>query len=94
MVRSELVRKIAEKSPHLSPKDVEAAVEVIFKRIEDALASGNRVEIRGFGSFLSRQRKARMGRNPKSGSSLSIPAKCVPWFKPSDILHGRINRKN
>jgi len=64
MVRSELVQKIAEERPHLSPKDVEAAVEAIFKRIEDALASGKRVEIRGFGAFLSRQRKARMGRNP------------------------------
>jgi integration host factor subunit beta len=94
MVRSELVQKIAEERPHLSPKDVEAAVEAIFKRIEDALASGKRVEIRGFGAFLSRQRKARMGRNPRSGLAVSIPAKCVPWFKPSDILHGRLNRKD
>ncbi len=94
MVRSELVQKIAEKKPYLSPKAVEAAVEAIFKGIEDALVSGKRVEIRGFGAFLIKPRKARIGRNPRSGLSVSIPAKCVPWFKASDILHGKLNRKD
>lgn len=91
MVRSELVRKIADTNPHLAPKAAEAVVAVVFMEIERALARGNRVELRGFGVFVTRPRCAHTGRNPKSGTPLSIPARQVPWFRASNLLLDKIN---
>jgi len=94
MVRSELVNKIAEEKPHLSPIAVEAAVNAVFKAIEDALARGQRVEVRGFGVFVASPRIAREGRNPKNGDPISIPQKRLPRFKGSALLHDRLNHKD
>lgn len=93
MVRSELVRKIAEANPHLSPLDAEAAVEAILNAITDKLAHGHRVELRGFGIFASKDREARMGRNPRNGASVPVAAKQVPLFKASKRLLERLNNK-
>ena len=90
MVRSELVRKIAEANPQFAPEAVEAAVLVIFKEIEYTLARSNRVEIRGFGVFVTRARRAHMGRNPKNGVPVAIAAKHVPWFRASNLLLDRL----
>ena len=91
MVRSELIRKIAEMNPQLAPEAVEAAVLVIFREIENALARSNRVQIRRFGVFVTRPRRAHMGRNPKNGVPMSIAAKHVPWFRASNLLLDRLN---
>lgn len=91
MVRSELVRKIADANPLRESEEVEAAVAVIFTEIENALAGRNRVELRGFGVFVTRPRCAHMGRNPKNGTPLSIPARQVPWFRASNLLLDKIN---
>ncbi|WP_282029730.1 HU family DNA-binding protein [Paracoccus marcusii] len=94
MVRSELIKRIAAERPHLPSRDVEAAVDKIFEAIIASLARGQRVEIRGFGVFEVRPRVAFTGRNPKTGIAVSIPQKSVPWFKGSNLLYGRLNRKN
>lgn len=91
MVRSELIRKIAEMNPQLAPEAVEAAVLVIFREIENALARSNRVQIRRFGVFVTRPRRAHMGRNPKNGVTVVIAAKHVPWFRASNLLLDRLN---
>ena len=91
MLRSELVLKLAEENPHLPHKRVEQAVDVIFEEITAALERGDRVEIRGFGAFSVRQREARKGRNPRTGESVKVPAKKVPFFKAGKELRMRIN---
>ncbi|CAM3498462.1 HU family DNA-binding protein [Paracoccus nototheniae] len=93
MLRSELVRKVAEAHPHLSPLDAEAVVEAILNAITDRLADGHRVELRGFGSFASKDRKARMGRNPRNGAPVPVAAKQVPLFRASKRLLERLNNK-
>jgi len=91
MLRSELVMKLAEEHPHLPHKRVEQAVDVIFEEISAALERGDRVELRGFGAFSVRQRDARRGRNPRTGESVEVPAKRVPFFKAGKELRMRIN---
>ena len=91
MTRSELVEALAAKFPHLNQRDVESAVKKILEEMGDALAKGHRIEIRGFGSFTVKQRPARMGRNPRSGESVSIPEKRVPHFKPGKALRDAVN---
>ncbi|WP_439532497.1 integration host factor subunit beta [Polymorphobacter sp.] len=91
MIRSELVAKIAEENPHLTLRDVEAIVSTIFDEITAALASGRRVELRGFGAFSTRAREARTGRNPRTGASVKVDAKRVPYFKPGKELRERLN---
>ena len=91
MIRSELVTKVAEKNPHLTLRDVEAIVAVVFDQITAALSAGRRVELRGFGAFSSRDREARTGRNPRTGSAVSVDAKRVPYFKPGKELRERLN---
>ena len=86
MTKAELVDKIAEKKQGLTRKDVEAVVNTVLDSIKDALASGDKIEIRGFGSFKIRSRKQREGRNPKTGSPVSVPAKKVPFFKAGKEL--------
>ena len=91
MIRSELVDKIAAENPHLYQKDVERIVDTIFDEIIEALANGNRVELRGFGSFSVKKRDARMGRNPRTGESVAVEAKAVPFFKTGKLLRDRLN---
>lgn len=91
MTRSELIEQIAELQPQLSVKDIELAVKAIIDRMSQALASGERVEIRGFGSFSLHYRASRTGRNPKTGESVSLKSKYVPHFKPGKELRERVN---
>lgn len=91
MLRSELVTRLAEERPHLPLKRVEQAVDVIFEEISAALERGDRVELRGFGAFSVRHRDARKGRNPRTGESVDVPAKKVPFFKAGKELRMRIN---
>ena len=72
MIRSELIQKIADENPHLFQRDVERIVNTIFNEITDAMASGNRVELRGFGAFSVKKREARTGRNPRTGASVDV----------------------
>ncbi len=81
MTKSELVEQAAEQSPHLSRRDIELVVNTIFESITDALGDEQRVEIRGFGTFQVRRRRPRQGRNPKTGETVRVPAKRVPFFK-------------
>jgi integration host factor beta subunit len=81
MTKSGLIEKVAEKTPHISKKDTEVVVNTIFDAMTDALKRGERIEIRGFGSFQVKVREARDGRNPKTGEMVNIPAKRTPFFK-------------
>ena len=92
MIRSELVTKVAELNPHLTLRDVEAVVSVIFDSITTALREGRRVELRGFGAFSIRDREARTGRNPRTGTAVKVDAKRVPYFKPGKELRERLNK--
>ena len=91
MTRSELVAAIAQQNPHLYHRDIERIVTTIFDEITEALASGDRVELRGFGAFSVRKRDARIGRNPRTGESVSVDAKAVPFFKTGKSLRERLN---
>lgn len=91
MIRSELIQKIADENPHLFQRDVERIVNTIFSEITDAMASGNRVELRGFGAFSVKQRDARTGRNPRTGESVQVEEKHVPFFKTGKLLRDRLN---
>jgi integration host factor subunit beta len=91
MIKSELVQKIADENPHLYQRDVERIVGTIFDEIIEAMASGNRVELRGFGAFSVKKRDARMGRNPRTGESVSVDEKFVPFFKTGKRLRDRLN---
>jgi len=96
MIKSELVQQIADKNPHLYQRDVENIVNAILGEISGALAQGNRVELRGFGAFSVKYRKPRIGRNPRTGESVSIGEKWVPFFKTGKELREGLNahRKN
>src|SRR6478736_5264930 len=91
MIKSELVLKIAEQNPHLYQRDVEKIVNAILDTIADALARGDRVELRGFGAFSVKKRDARTGRNPRTGASVSISEKVVPVFKTGKEMRQRLN---
>lgn len=91
MIKSELVQKIADENPHLYQRDVERIVGTIFDKIIEAMASGNRVELRGFGAFSVKKRDSRMGRNPRTGESVSVDEKYVPFFKTGKRLRDRLN---
>jgi len=91
MTKSELIERIAFKQDHLPAKDVEAAVKLVLEHMSEELAQGNRIEIRGFGSFSLHFRSPRVGRNPKTGESVELPGKHVPHFKPGKELRGRVN---
>jgi len=90
MTRSELVARIASRFPPLTVKDAEAAVSTILSAIANTLASGNRAEIRGFGTFAVNHRPPKIGRNPRTGAPVSVPAKRVPHFKPGMELRVRV----
>ena len=91
MIRSELVEKIAEANPHLYQRDVERIVSTVFNEIIEALADGDRVELRGFGAFSVKKRDARIGRNPRTGESVQVEEKHVPFFKTGKLLRDRLN---
>ena len=92
MIKSELIHKIANTNPHLYHRDVERIVKVVFDEIVDALSRGDRVELRGFGAFTVKHRAARQGRNPRTGGSVSVAEKFVPFFKTGKELRDRLNR--
>lgn len=94
MIKSELIQQIAEENPHLYQRDVERIVSVVFEEITAALSRGDRVELRGFGAFSVKARDARMGRNPRTGESVPVPAKRVPFFKAGKELRERMNGKD
>ena len=91
MTKSELIQRLAERNPHLYLRDVEKIVETIFDEITDALANGDRVELRGFGAFSVKHRDARVGRNPRTGEAVQVEAKRLPFFKTGKGLRERLN---
>ena len=91
MTKSELVNVLAEKAPHVSHKDMERIVSSIFVKMTDALSGGERIELRGFGTFEVRVREPRIGRNPKSGTKVSLNTRRVPFFKAGKELKEKIN---
>lgn len=91
MIKSELVQLIAEKNPHLYQRDVENIVNAILGEITDALANGDRVELRGFGAFSVKNRQPRQGRNPRTGEKVAVEEKWVPFFKTGKELRERLN---
>ena len=91
MIKSEIVQHIADKNPHLYQRDVENIVNAILNEISKALAQGNRVELRGFGAFSVKYRKPRLGRNPRTGESVQVGEKWVPFFKTGKELRHRLN---
>jgi integration host factor subunit beta len=91
MIKSELISALATENPHLTQRDIERVVGVILERMIEALEGGGRVELRGFGAFSVRSRPARAGRNPRTGASVSVKAKHVPFFKSGKELRVRLN---
>ena len=91
MIRSELIQIIADENPHLYQRDVERIVNTVFSEITEALAKGDRVELRGFGAFSVKSRDARMGRNPRTGEAVKVERKAVPFFKTGKLLRDRLN---
>ena len=94
MIRSELTQIIADQNPHLFQRDVERIVNTVFDEITNAMANGDRVELRGFGAFSVKKRDARVGRNPRTGESVSVSEKHVPFFKTGKLLRDRLNGKS
>ena len=91
MTKSELIEKLADKLSHLSAKDVESSIKEILELMAQSLSKGERIEIRGFGSFSLHYRAPRVGRNPKTGESVELSGKYVPHFKPGKELRERVN---
>ena len=91
MTKSELIQHIAEMNPHLYHRDVERIVSTIFEEISDALARGDRVELRGFGAFSVKKRQSRIGRNPRTGAAVQVAEKFIPFFKTGKQLRERLN---
>lgn len=92
MIKSELIQQIADANPHLYQRDVERIVSTVFEEISAALARGDRVELRGFGAFSVKAREARLGRNPRTGETVPVPEKAVPFFKTGKDLRERMNQ--
>lgn len=91
MIRSELIQKIADENPHLQQRHAERIVNTIFEEIIAAMERGERVELRGFGAFSIKKRDARIGRNPRTGETVEVEEKCVPFFKTGKLLRERLN---
>ncbi|NUH67216.1 integration host factor subunit beta [Sulfitobacter sp. S0837] len=94
MIRSELIQKIADDNPHLYQRDVERIVNTVFDEITSAMSRGDRVELRGFGAFSVKKRDARVGRNPRTGETVNVEEKHVPFFKTGKLLRDRLNGKD
>ena len=93
MIRSELIQKIADENQHLTQSHVERIVNTVFDEIIEALAKGDRVELRGFGAFSVKARDARVGRSPRTGEAVQVEDKKVPFFKTGKLLRDRLNGK-
>ena len=93
MIKSELIQKIAAANQHLYHRDIERIVNVVFNEIVEALARGDRVELRGFGAFTVKHRAPRVGRNPRTGAAVSVSEKFVPFFKTGKDLRERLNEE-
>lgn len=91
MTKSEMVEKLCDDLRHLSKTEIEVIVDTLFHKMTDALKKGKRIEIRGFGTFEVRERKAREGRNPKTGANVYVPERKVPFFKVGKELKERVN---
>lgn len=91
MIKSELIARLAERNPHLFQRDIERIVSTIFDEIAEAMSRGDRVELRGFGAFSVKQRPARVGRNPRTGSPVHVAEKRIPFFKTGKELRERLN---
>jgi len=91
MTKSELIQRLAERNPHLYMRDIEKIVNTVFDEITKALAEGDRVELRGFGAFSIKERNSRTGRNPRTGESVKVDAKRLPFFKTGKALRERLN---
>jgi integration host factor subunit beta len=91
VIRSELVQKLCEEHPDLTLKEVERVLSAFFDAITEQLQHGGRIELRGFGAFSTRERDARKGRNPRTGDSVDVAAKRVPYFKPGKEMRERLN---
>ena len=92
MIKSELVQRMAARNPHLYQRDIENIIDAILGEIADALARGERVELRGFGAFTVKRREARTGRNPRTGEAVPVDEKAVPFFKAGKELRERVNK--
>lgn len=92
MIKSELATRLATRHPHLSQEEAEHAVTTVLNEITAALASGGRVELRGFGTFSSRIRQPRSGRNPRTGAPVAVPMKRAVFFRAGKNIHARLNR--
>ncbi len=93
MTKSELIEKIAAKNPNLMLRDVERIVNVVFDKIIDTLAKGDRVEFRGFGAFSVRKRLPRVAKNPRTGEKVNVEERCIAHFKTGKELHEQLNSK-
>lgn len=91
MTKSELIEVVAESAPNLTRRDVAVVVETMFDTMIRALQGGDRIEIRGFGSFATKQRQPRRGRNPRTGASVQVPEKMVPTFTAGKVLRERVD---
>ena len=91
MTKTELIMRLAESNPHLYQRDIERIVATVFGEIASALARGDRVELRGFGAFSVKRREARLGRNPRTGDSVPVEDKHIPFFKTGKQLRDRLN---
>ena len=92
VIKSELVQRMAARNPHLYQRDIENIIDAILGEIADALARGERVELRGFGAFSTKQRQARTGRNPRTGDKVPVTEKLSPFFKTGKEMRERLNR--
>ena len=92
MIRSELVKKLEADNPDFKTEEVERIVDLFFNQIIQRLSEGGRVELRGFGAFSTRARSPRKGRNPRTGASVDVPSKSVPYFKPGKEVRERLNK--
>ncbi|MCH2487865.1 MAG: integration host factor subunit beta [Erythrobacter sp.] len=91
MIRSELLNALAKDNPGLKAEEIEQVVDIFFDEIAQRLAEGGRVELRGFGAFSTRERDARTGRNPRTGETVEVPAKRVPYFRPGKEMRRALN---
>jgi len=94
MIKSELIQRVAAANPHLLQRDVERIINIVLDEIAGALARGDRVELRGFGAFTVKHRAARQGRNPRTGDTVFVEDKFVPFFKTGKELRERLNRED
>ena len=93
MTRSDLIQKVHRMNPGLTYQQAEKSVSLIFDEIASALSRGRRIELRGFGIFTTRDRNARVGRNPRTGDSVKVPQKAVPFFKAGKLLRDKLNNR-